>query len=793
MKRVIGIVLTAGFLIGLTAAPRLMEIHTASNNILVAVFKSSVGNVDEVDLTLSGWSINGKAPAGINKYVYPDEKSDHFIYLTTDPLVEGIQYIIHTPYADTTITFSERTIFCESIKSNQSAYSALAKNNYALFAIWLGDGGTRGLPENLPEYVVFEQATGNTVTDGELVKIGWNASSGDTVYKIDLSKVPEGGPYQIAVKGYGCSYPFGVGGDFSKRLAYTMFRGQYYQRCGCPIIPPYGLDIRKKPCHTTVYKTNAPNSEASLAVKDEPSFFCVGGYHDAGDADRRMYHMAVPVIDLMVYEVFPDLFTDKQFNIPDQFDADYNITGSGNGIPDIIDEAAWGTLVWEYLQNDDGSIQFGTNTTGYPEPFEAPLDKDTKKYGTIEISDDAAAIGAGLFTHLGRILKPYDKARSDELIERGERSFNYVKDRMADPEKLYYYIQKYLLDGDEEAHAQVKALKTAVNKFEYNIYTCSGYQINDSKFDNPGYIMSYIVEKDRPTDPEVVDYFKNALKIAADLNIRQIGKSAYPVGNNPTGTAWGHNVMQPLFACAPLLWWKLTGDQSYFDGAAEMLNYSLGVNPLGVSYAVGLGFRQIHNPHDREFAYAKQMDIGIKPGITIFGPGVIQSYGSTPTLRTWPPIDSLPVERKFGDDRNSISTAEYTIFETMTHYALYTVLAGGGTWDASKDPYSVTIGVTKGNTPHQRSAAALSGACNGRTLILSVILPQASAITGGLYRVDGRKIADFDAGMLTAGVNRLSVPVHVVSEGPVASGIVLCRIRTGDRILSSGSVIWRSR
>ena len=55
----------------------------------------------------------------------------------------------------------------------------------------------------------------------------------------------------------------------------------------------------------------------------------------------------------MIYEAFPEYFFDGQFDIPGEFDENFNIVSRFNGIPDIIDEAEWGTLIWEYLQNDE--------------------------------------------------------------------------------------------------------------------------------------------------------------------------------------------------------------------------------------------------------------------------------------------------------------------------------------------------------------------------------------------------------------------------------------------------------
>ena len=112
----------------------------------------------------------------------------------------------------------------------------------------------------------------------------------------------------------------------------------------------------------TTYTLRTPHGEMTFV------FTAYGGYHDAGDADRRTYHMDVPVTLMTTYEAFPQLFTDDQFNIPDKFDENYHILGKGNGIPDILDEAMWGTMFWEYMQETNGQIHWGTETKGYS-PF----------------------------------------------------------------------------------------------------------------------------------------------------------------------------------------------------------------------------------------------------------------------------------------------------------------------------------------------------------------------------------------------------------------------------------------
>lgn len=661
----------------LVANVRLEQIRTASDRVIVLYFKGDTLDVDAIDISHpEQWTINGLPAATIYKYVTEADACDHHIYLETAKLKEGAKYKLGTPYGEYSFIFSEKSTFCEAIKTNQVGYSALSKKRFANFAIWLGTGGSRKIEGELPEYRVVDQKSGDRMAAGKLVEWGEDQSSGDHVYRIDLSDVPEGGPYRLIVKGFGVSHPFGVGGEFAKELAYISFRGQYLQRCGCPIEKP---EIRQKACHTRVYDVDGPIGEANIVVKgDEPVFACYGGYHDAGDADRRAYHLINPIVNLMIYEAFPETFFDGQFDIPGEFDEEYNIVSYTNQIPDILDEAAWGTLVWEYLQNEDGSVHFGTETKGYPEPFDAPMDQDDKKYGTVKTDPRATCTSAGLFLHLARLLKPYQPEHAEELVNRAEKAMEYGKEDMADPEKLYFYIQKYLLTGDEEAHEQVKALYSIADSLSWHLFRTQGYSLNDVHFDNPAYIFSYIIEKERPTDPVVVDHFRKALKALADSNIAMLEAHAYPVGTNSDGGGWGRNIRQPVYAAAPMLYWSLTKEQQYLDAASELMDYKVGLNPIGISYVTGLGYQQVHNPHDRESAYTKKLGWGPKPGITIFGPG-ISGWWHRPKMI--PQATALSRERLFADNRRAIYYTEFTIFECMTHDALYTVLAGGGKWN----------------------------------------------------------------------------------------------------------------
>lgn len=114
--------------------------------------------------------------------------------MQTSDLVEGKSYELVTPYGKSKFRFSSRSMFCESIKTNQAGYSALSKVRYANFNIWLGTGGNRMIEGTLPSYEVFDQRSGKTIVRGNLVEKGKDTTAGGVIYRIDLAEVPEGGP-----------------------------------------------------------------------------------------------------------------------------------------------------------------------------------------------------------------------------------------------------------------------------------------------------------------------------------------------------------------------------------------------------------------------------------------------------------------------------------------------------------------------------------------------------------------------------------------------------------------------
>lgn len=751
--------------------PILEQIRTASPTELAILFHdptwsgpvyAQVYTTNAVGISnLLDWKINGTPAGSLYEFVTEgNQGSDYHIYMQIPQLVNGTTYTLVTPFGTTNFVFNDTQILCESIKVNQNGYSALSDVRYANLAIWLGTGGAQPISGSLPNYTVFNQFTGQTVAQGTvnpLFRGVQDTSSGDYVYRIDLSGVPAGGPYEVSVSGYGCSYPFGVGGNFSRRLAYVAFRGLYYQRCGCPIVQPYAwANIRPTPDHTVVYDNQSPDDPSSSSInvsKNSTPLTVHGGYHDASNPPRNPYGLLVPIVLMTTYEVFPNLFTDKQFNIPDEFDANYNITGSGDGIPDILDEAMWGLMACTNLQSTSkepaGAVAYGTASNQDP-GWGNNFDQDTLTYSTETNTSWSCGLAAGAFMHMARLIQPYNAALSSSLQTRAVAAYNAAGSKITSQQNLYYSIENYLLTGDLTSSNNINSGYSRVSYFT-NSYDdeAGGFATDNGNIWMASYFMSYVVATNRYTNPSIVSYFKTQLQMAADQEVGYVTNDAYPNGWPTNANPYSVNhffsgafTSQGEFAYPCLMEWAVSGTQKYIDAVSQLMDYDQGLNPLSKSYLTGIGFNRVNNPEQRESVYAEDTMGwgGPQPGITVYGPGVTSSSAGSTDPEQIPDANTLPRERVWVDDLGNYEWNEFTVYQCESWpAAIYPVLAQGGTWSPANEPFlnpSASINVVTnglaiafGGLPGQTNYVQASSTITGSWSTVSTpLLPNNSGI-----------------------------------------------------------------
>jgi len=715
-------------------APTLQPFETASDRILVVVVDSGPHLRTEavIDTGSSQWLVDGVRPASVHSETIVRDEDEattgsggapdifpvhlrHRVYLTlSQALIEGRTYRVTTPYGERSLVFSDRTVRCSSLKVNQVGYHPASTRRYAAFGIYRGDGGSMRLDAPLP-YDVLEVATGRSVATGTLRYIadesnflnpnpGQDAQvmSGEHVYHADLAAVPSGGPYVVRVIGAGHSWPFRVSQASSRELAYVHTRGMYHQRCGIALESPYTTFTRPI-CHTHVGQTRTQPWTADGWITVPPgtdTHPIQGGYHDAGDFDRRPMHTQIPIEMLGMFEAFPSHFTDRQYNIPE----------SGNGIPDFLDEALWGTLIWQNLQEADGSILAGTEASGHPTFGAVSAATDYFRYGTWGTLPHVTAFGTGMFAQASRLIRPYDAARADALLAKAQLSWTRTLAlettlRNEAPQALMYAaLQMYLATATGNAAADLASPAHVLFRELAQRYIASRPPTYPAQFipGNPDawfqmhHFGSYLLTN-HPTDAALRQALIDEVFFQTDVEgtfFGPIDNDPYPVAVNKY-LGWGSGTAQGRTAYVYCYAYRLSTDatrrQHYFDVVSQLADASVGLNPLGKSFVTGLGSDAANSPLHADSYFTKYglgehlgQPKGNVPGIIVYGPTTGRSGATYQTIvsdKLYPLWDQLPPLRRYGDGWSLVNSSEFTTWETM----VWNVCMHGFLYDASAD------------------------------------------------------------------------------------------------------------
>jgi len=318
---------------------------------------------------------------------------EHFIYLGMPSSMEpGKNYTveingnINSDSSSQTLTFDIFNCPSEAIHTNLVGYMSSSRIKAADLYHFLGDGGNR-------DYAGF---VGNTVyiynvDTKESQPVGsvsfwmknrketqWNLTGSD-VWNIDFTGFNQPGTFRLAVEGIGCSEDFEIKDDIYHDPYKVAVLGYFYMRIGqdnldmrpVPRRPLYIQD--KDPANCKIYVTdmhpyhpqwekfvsgdkwNKPESWSLYRKPGNPTNpRAIGGHSDALDWDRHLGHV-VNIYDLCLAYIL----SDGALN-----DDDLRIAESGNGIPDILDEARNEVDFWLNLRYNGGYSHGLTNPDG---------------------------------------------------------------------------------------------------------------------------------------------------------------------------------------------------------------------------------------------------------------------------------------------------------------------------------------------------------------------------------------------------------------------------------------------
>lgn len=336
-----------------------------------------------------------------------------------------------------------------------------------------------------------------------------------------------------------------------------------------------------------------------------------GGHHDAGDYNPRS-HIEVAQILMNAYEMEPAKFQDKDLNLPE----------SGNGIPDILDEAAWAMKLWPPLQTKEGGVRAGTESDGDPN-FIQTVEADT--HGDFAFAPDAEASFqfAATFAQASRIWRSLGNTKqADEWLAMAEKAYQWADNHRPEAKTPAELASRYL---SPKAFAAAELLHTTGNgKYNEDFLKTSVWKHIPSAapdvnglYDQQNAAWAYLKCPPEISDATVRENIRKAIIARADDFIQLCSTLAYKTYRHPYAPiGWGTGAYPNNID--PLLWaWELTKDPKYFEWIIRSCDNTLGTNPLGRSFVIGLGGRTVRAPlHNSRFSHFGE----VVPGMHVQGP-----------------------------------------------------------------------------------------------------------------------------------------------------------------------------
>lgn len=406
-----------------------------------------------------------------------------------------------------------------------------------------------------------------------------------------------------------------------------------------------------------------------------------GGYHDAADFDVLANHLEVPSELVVVYEMFPDAFADGDLDLPE----------SGNGIPDILDEAEWCLMAFLELQLPNGAVPMGRSNLqdsllqilveGYH-----PNKKDhnaVTPYGILPPDWFSTPFFAATAAQYSRAIRKFDAAKADRYLAAAEKAFAYASTHTREQVWQEYSTPEYKMWKPGER--KDKSLNWQEGAWTNVCVWAAGELLRTTgKADYAKYVQAHPQSKElywsfHATSMRIPWAIANAEKADAALRERYrtilagapaAGKLLQKSSETPYrayvwGGGWWGSLQGIQNSSDVVRSIALTGDQQFTDLLSLSIDWHLGCNPIAQSFITGLGYRYPRRPEISHFLYEfPEQDLGGKTvkGISLYGIG----GGWRDTWGGWPPVR---VWRDVWDNMAEVNS-EFTINQTLTPAAV---------------------------------------------------------------------------------------------------------------------------
>ncbi len=437
--------------------------------------------------------------------------------------------------------------------------------------------------------------------------VAWNngatdTSSGDKAWWFDFSDVTAPGDYYVLdVDKNVRSYLFRISDTVYRDVLKAAVRMFFYQRVGQAKDAAHaGAAWADGASHVGPLQDHNCRlySDKSNAATEKDLW---GGWYDAGDFNKYTNWTANNVQSLLrSYAENPSIWTD-----------DYDIHESGNGLPDILDEAKWGLDYLKRLQNSDGSVVSIVGEASGSPPSSAT---GQSLYGSP--STQSALTTAAAFAYGSRVLRMLGDAAlasyADDLLARAQLAWSWAA---ANPKVTFYNndsshgtsgLGSGQQQSDDWSSDQLNAavqLFAATGDATYKTYV-------DQNYGKTQMMNGYVAEWNLGIQDALLDYAGAAGATATAATAIKNAYLAQVKGSGNLGKVLANPAPDPYMAWLDAYTWGSNSTKAAFGdvfydviaygldaatnpdarrAAERYIHYLHGVNPLGLVYLSNMG------------------------------------------------------------------------------------------------------------------------------------------------------------------------------------------------------------
>lgn len=481
----------------------------------------------------------------------------------------------------------------------------------------------------------------------------FDADSGDQVQSADFSSWNETGDYYLSVPGIGRSFPFRIAPDVYRRAYYLAARSFYGQRCGTSV--NLGREFPRlyhETCHHNgLFDKSSGKDGAHPSAK---------GWHDAGDYGRYVVNSGISTATL--------LWAVELWGRGKMQKVALQLPESGNGAPDLLNEARWNIDWMLTMQDTDGGVwhkQTSAHFCGFvlPEKDDLPslvIGSGSDPYKTSCATADFAAVTA----IAARAFSPYDRGYADRCLAAAKHAWQWLNDHP----NVTFHNPSGIATGeygdndcsDERLWAAAE-LARSTDDAAFDTYFSEHYDefLNRISADDPPSqtntaalaLWTYALGKGR-NQVAVKAIEARSLRVASEITQRVLVQP-YRTSMTRKNYIWGSNGVAANYGLQLLIANQFQNNRQYVETATENLHYLLGRNPFSLSYLTHVGAHSVEHIHHRPSAAAGSP----WPGLLSGGPN---AQRQDPEMQRLIPLDTPPA-RAFLDLQGSYASNEVAI------------------------------------------------------------------------------------------------------------------------------------